>query len=433
MEQVELFKVLDFWNYWNNDLEESYYRSEYLWKIWEFKKIDENIVLKWIRRSWKSTLLSIEIESLIKSWVKKENILFINFEEPYFFWKLDLNLLEKIWETYNYYIEPDKNKKIYIFLDEVQNVEAWEKWVLKFYEKKNIQFFITGSSSKLLSKEFSTALAWRHLSINVYPLSFKEMLSFKGINITNKLDIVRKEKQIRKNFEKYIMYWWFPKIVLNWEKKLIKETLLSYLDTIIIKDIAKRYSIRDIDDLKKLAYYFLSNDTKLFSVNKLWKLWMWSYETIKKYISYFKETYLFFELKKFDYSLKTQLINPKKIYSIDTGFVNLLWYSFSSNIWRYLENIVFMELKRREKEIYYYKEKKECDFVVLEKWKITEAIQVSYSLDDESTKKREVEWLKEVMQKHNLETWYILTYNQEYVISDYEYIIKVIPIWKWLL
>jgi len=359
--------------------------------------------------------------------------LFVNFEEPKFFWNLNLDLLDQIWESYIYYVEPDISKKIYVFLDEVQNVEAWEKWVLKFYEKQDIQFFITWSSSKLLSKEFSTALAWRHLSINVFPLSLKEYLIFNNLKLEKNIDYIRNENKIKKYFEKYINFWWFPKITLLSDEKLIKEELSSYLDTIIIKDISKRYNIWNTEDIKKLAYYFLSNDTKLFSVNKLKNLNLWSYDTIKKYISYFKETYLFFELKKFDYSLKSQLINLKKMYCTDLWFVNLLWFNFSENIWRNLENIVFIELKRRWKEIFYHREKKECDFVINEKWKITEAIQVSYSLENIDTKKREIDWLIDAMITHGLEEWTILTYEEEYEIPDYEFKIKVIPIWKWLL
>ena len=168
-----------------------------------------------------------------------------------------------------------------------------------------------------------------------------------------------------------------------------------------------------------------------------------------------EETYLFFELKKFDYSLKKQLINQSKIYSIDLWFVNLLWFNFIENIWRNLENLVFIELKRRKKEVYYHKKKKECDFVVFDWQKITEAYQVTYSLEDEETKKREIDWLLEAMKEYNLEKWIILTYDEEdeiifpsplrrgvrgevskdtrgEIFTEYKKI-KVLPIWKWML
>jgi predicted AAA+ superfamily ATPase len=145
---------------------------------------------------------------------------------------------------------------------------------------------------------------------------------------------------------------------------LKKEELSTYFDTVIIKDIVKRYKLSNIDDVKKLAYYFLSNNAKLFSINSLKKLNLLAYDTIKKYLSYFEECYLFFEMLKFDYSIKKQLINQKKIYSIDLGFVNLLGFNFSENIGRNLENLVFIELKRLGKQVYYHKSTKECDFVV---------------------------------------------------------------------
>lgn len=438
MKKEELFKVLDFWNYWNSDVKNFNQRNFYLKKIEILKKADENIILKWIRRSGKSTILNLEIKKLLNLWINRKNILFINFEEPKFFWKLNLDLLDEIWETYIYFLEPNIKEKIYIFLDEVQNVEAWEKWVLKFYEKKDVQFFITGSSSKLLSREFSTALAWRYLSLNILPLWFCEFLDFKKIKYKDKKDLILNKNPIKKWFDNYLKFWWFPKItLLNNDEQLIKEELNSYFDTIIIKDIAKRYKIINIEDLKKLAYYFLSNDTKLFSVNKLKNLNLWAYETIKKYIEYFKETYLFFELKKFSYSLKSQMISQKKIYSIDLWFVNLLSFQFSENIWRKLENIVFIELKRRWKEVFYHKEKYECDFIIKEKNKIVEVIQVANDLISPETEKREINWLIDAMKHYSLSDWIILTYETEKEIEiknkNWDFKIKIIPIWKWLL
>ncbi len=433
MKQQDIFKILDFWNYWEKEPNDIFKREKYLEKIDLFKKSGENIVLSWIRRSWKSSILNLEIKKLLEAWVKQKQILFVNLEDPKFFNNLNLDLLDEVWGTYLYYLEPNLDERIYIFLDEVQLIKAWEKWVLKFYEKKNIQFFITWSSSKLLSREFSTALSGRVLQIEVFPLDFKEFLEFKNFWNFDKISLVREENKIKRFFEEYLNFGSFPKVALLDDEKLKKEELNSYFDTIIIKDIAKRYNISNIDEIKKLAYYFLSNDTKFFSVNSLQKMDLWAYDTIKKYLWFLKETYLFFELSKFDYSVKKQLVNLKKIYSIDTWFVNLLWFNFSENIWRNLENLVFVELKRRAKEIYYHKDKKECDFVIFEKNKIVEAIQVSYSLEDNDTKKREIEWLLEAIQIYELDEWLILTYDEEDEIKINSKKIKIIPIYKWLL
>jgi predicted AAA+ superfamily ATPase len=142
---------------------------------------------------------------------------------------------------------------------------------------------------------------------------------------------------------------------------------------------------------------------------------------------------LFFEVFKFDYSLKKQLVNPKKIYSIDLWFVNLLWFNFSENIGRNLENLVFIELQRQWKEVYYHKWKKECDFVVYEWWKIVQVIQANYSLQEEKTRKREIAWLLDVMNEYWLKEGLILTYDEEdeFELENRKIIVK--PTWKWLL
>lgn len=426
----ELINILRIWNYWDNEIEDLSERKEYQKNILNLRNAKEVIVLKGIRRSGKSTLLNLELKTLLKT-TPKENLLFINFEEPRFRNYLNIEFLDYLFEAYLEYLEP--KGKIYLFLDEIQNVEAWEKWVLRHYEKSNIQIYVTGSSSKLLSKEFSTALSGRHFSINVYPLSFKEFLDFKKIDISTKFKLISNEKKIEKEFKEYLKWGGFPKL-LTLKNDLQKKTeLINYYETIILKDIAERNKIKNTEELRNLIYYFLSNNTKLFSLNKLKKLNFGTFETIKNYLENAKDSYLLFELTKFDYSLKKQLVNLKKIYAIDTGFVNNIAFKFSQDIGRILENIVFIELKRRNQEIYYHKEKYECDFVIKERLDITFAIQVTKSLDDEDTKEREIKGLIEACKNYDLKSGLILTENEEgeEIIDDIKVIIK--PVWKWLL
>ena len=277
-------------------------------------------------------------------------------------------------------------------------------------------------------------MAWRYVQLEVFPLSFKEFLNFKSLYLEKQIDILRAEMQIKKYFEEYMKFWAFPKVALLEDEILKKEELKTYFDTIIIKDIVARYNLPNIDEIKKLAYYFLSNNAKLFSVNSLKKMNLWAYDTIKKYLWYFYETYLFFELQKYDYSVKKQLVNPKRIYSIDLWFVNLLWFNFSENIGRNLENLVFIELKRRWKQVYYHKNKKECDFVIVEWLKPVEVIQVTYSLEDEETRKKEIDWILEAMKDYGIKEWLILTYDEEDEIVPGDGLkIKVLPVWKRML
>lgn len=427
-----IIEALNVWNFWNGRVEHFVYRNVYLKKIDLFKSSKEIIVLKGIRRSGKSSLLYLEIESLIKSGVSTENILFVNFEEPKFSNYLDVSLLDAVYESYLEFLNP--KGQIYIFLDEVQVVDGWEKWVLKMYgTHKNVQLYVTGSSSKLLSSEFSTALSGRHLSVDVYPLSFREFLVFKEIIVTKKLDIISKNLEIKKAFSEYLKWGGFPKIS-TLEKELVKKSeLISYYDTIILKDIAQRHSLSYSSDLKKLSLYLLSNVSKLYSINKLKNLNLGAYDTIKKYIEFLKETYVIFDVELYDVSLKKQLINPKKIYCIDTGLLQAVSFRFSEDYGRLLENCVYIELKRRGLEVYYHRQKKECDFVIKGGNSIVSAIQVSASLEDEDTRKREIEGLLDACRTYNLKEGLILTKEEEeeYFIEGVK--ISIVPVYKWLL
>lgn len=427
-----IIEALNVWNFWNGRVEHFVYRNVYLKKIDLFKSSKEIIVLKGIRRSGKSSLLYLEIESLIKSGVSTENILFVNFEEPKFSNYLDVSLLDAVYESYLEFLNP--KGQIYIFLDEVQVVDGWEKWVLKMYEThKNVQLYVTGSSSKLLSSEFSTALSGRHLSVDVYPLSFREFLVFKEIIVTKKLDLISKNLEIKKAFTEYLKWGGFPKIS-TLEKELVKKSeLISYYDTIILKDIIQRHSLSYSSDLKKLSLYLLSNVSKLYSINKLKNLNLGAYDTIKKYIEYLKETYVIFDVELYDVSLKKQLINPKKIYCIDTGLLQAVSFRFSEDYGRLLENCVYVELKRKDLEVYYHRQKKECDFVIKSDNSIVSAIQVSASLEDEDTRKREIEGLLDACRTYNLKEGLILTKEEEeeYFIEGVK--ISIVPVYKWLL
>jgi hypothetical protein len=430
LKKEDLISILKFWNFWKNEPKNIKSRSFYEKQIENLRKTKEVIVLKGIRRCGKSTLLNLEIKNLLTK-VSPENILFINFEEPKFSQDLSLDFLDYIYETYLEYLEP--KGKIYLFLDEIQNIPSWEKWVLRMYEKTDMQIYVTGSSSKLLSSEFSTALSGRHLSIEVYPLSFKEYLSFKGINLSKKADLVFNKIKIKHEFQNFLIWGGFPKVLAQESDLNKKNELIAYYETIILKDISKRYNISNLSDLKNLSFYLMSNIAKFYSVNNLKNLNLGAYDTIKKYLDYLKETYLIFDLDLFDYSVKKQLVNPKKIYSIDTGFINAISFKFSEDIGRILENLVFIELKRRGKEIYYHKEKFECDFLVKEGLDIDQVIQVTKSLNDEEAKKREFKGLLEAIKKYNLKEGLILTEDEEGVEIVDELKVKIIPIWKWLL
>ena len=192
-------------------------------------------------------------------------------------------------------------------------------------------------------------------------------------------------------------------------------------------------NIRNNTDIYNLLYYLITNASKEFSLNTLSKITQLSVDTVKEYIEYATFSYLLFIVNKYDYSLKKQLVNPKKIYCIDTGLANSISFKFSEDKGRLLENLVFIELKRRGKEIFYHKGKKECDFVIREGLDIVEAIQVTTSLEDYETRKREISGLKDALKTYNLKEGLILTEDEEEVIEEDGFKIMVKPIWKFML
>lgn len=431
MNNEKIFEILNDWNYWNYKIPKYYSRNVYENLITEYDFTDEITIIKGIRRSGKSTLLVNHIKNLMSKGVKKEEILFVNFEDPRFGEELTSEILDKILETYKEYINNDSPP--YIFLDEIQNVSYWEKWVRTIYElKKAKKVYVTGSSSKLLSKEFGTSLSGRFLDLEVSTLSFKEFLSFNEEKIPNNKEIITNKIKYKKYFNRYLEIGGFPKIILS-EDNLRKKEIIIYYETIILKDIVARYNLKNYDNVKKVATYLISNIAKPMNLNNIKTSLNISYELVDKYFEYLKDTYLVYELNKFDYSLKKQYSSSKKVYSSDISFINNIGFKFSEDLGRALENIVFLELKRNYDEIYYHQNNQECDFIIKEELKITQAIQVTDNLNDEKTRKREIDGLMEAMKTYNLKEGLILTKDEEKDFEQDGFKIKVKPIWKWLL
>lgn len=373
-------------------------------------------VVTGIRRCGKSTLMKLISRNY-------KNYCYLNFEDERLidFSFADFNnMLELFYEMYG-------NKPDAFFFDEIQNIYGWEKFARRmFNEGKKI--FITGSNAKLLSSEFSTSLTGRYIKKELLPFSFTEFLRFKSIDIEKNLT-TSKKAELKKHFNEYMKTGGFPEYV---ESKNKIEISQLYQD-ILIKDLIVRFGIRDTKSFRELSLYLLSNISSLYSYNNLSKLLnIKSTNSVKNYINFFEEAYLFFSLPKYEYSLKKQIIQNKKIYSIDTGIFNAVSYSFSENRGKQLENVVFLELKRRDNELYYYKNKSECDFIITEGNKPVIAIQVTEEFNKEN-KEREINGLKEAMVNLKIKQGLVLTYDQYEEIETENGKIRIIPIWYWIL
>ncbi len=233
-------------------------------------------------------------------------------------------------------------------------------------------------------------------------------------------------------FNDYLTTGGFPKVV-SLGSDLRRQEILSYYETIILKDIVARHNLKNYDSVKKVALYLLSNIAKPFNLNKVRTSLSLSYELTDKYFEYLKDTFLLSEIYQYDHSIKKQFANRRKVYCIDNGILSHVAFRVSEDYGRYLESLVFVELIRREKEVYFHQQKKECDFIIKQGLQITQAIQVSRSLQDQHTKTREIAGLMEAMKSYGLQEGLILTEDEEYEIDSDGLKITVKPVWKWLL
>jgi len=269
----------------------------------------------------------------------------------------------------------------------------------------------------MLSKELGTKLTGRHLRYELFPFSYSEYLTYKNI------------KPGLQSFQRYFEEGGFPGYLQYGDPAILRELFSD----IIMRDIIVRYGLRTEKVIKDLALFLVTNVGKEITYNSLKKLFdVGSTSTIISMISYLEDSYLFFTVPRFDYSLKSQIRNPKKIYAIDTGLIKANTASFSRDDGRLLENIVFLELKRKDNDVFYYNKQKECDFVVRDKQKEFSAIQVCADLTEEN-KSREINGLLEAMQYLKLTTGTILTLQQEDTFQVENKTITILPVWKWLM
>ncbi len=399
------------------------------------QKTNKIITLSGPRRSGK-TYYFYQIINKLKEKIDFSRIVYINFEDDRLF-PLAVKDLDDLIEAYFELYPENKTKEIYCFFDEIQNIDNWEIFIRRIYDKEKAKIFLTGSSSKLLSKEIATSLRGRTLNYQIFPLSFKEFLNFKGVKLDKNFAYSQIRFRIKKLFQEYAVYGGFPEVVLESDDLKIA-VLKNYYDLIIYRDLVERFAVRNTIFLKSLSKYLLTNFSAPFSINSYYqsleKPLRPAKETVLEYLSYLQEIELVFLAPIFSYSLKTQQVNPKKNYVVDNGLRNAVCFRFSEDFGRLLENLVFIELKRRNKEIYYYKQKQECDFVVMNNLKASRAIQVTQELN-KNNREREVGGLIEAMQKYNIGQGLVLVQDlkkeTKEKINSKE--IKFVSLWKWLL
>lgn len=391
MTTAEIITILEKWNFWNQKIDAGFRRESCLKKLNKLLAMTEVVALTGVRRSGKSTLILQIIEELIAKGVNPQNTLYVNFEEPNFYDSLNVKFLSKIFDAYMEFFDP--KEKVYIFLDEVQLVKEWERFVAALYDRRvNVKIFVTGSSSNFLMEEISTLLSGRYVSEVIYPLSFAEFLDFKK----EKYSPLIKRPKLYNYLREYIEFGGFPKVVVEKEKYNKKTLLVEYFNSILERDILFRHRIKNEKDIKEIAGFALANISSRISTYKIEKAFRISNPNARRYFEYFQESFMLQFATFFSYSVKKQTYNPQKVFCIDTGLRNAVSFKFSEDIGKLLENMVYLELLRKKETPYYWEGKGEIDFVLRRGHKVSELINVCYSLNAQSLE-REIKSLEEGM------------------------------------
>lgn len=434
MNKNELIEILNDWNFWKHDLDIGVIREDYLTKVRRFLNTNQVLTITGPRRAGKSFLMRQAAHALTAEGVHKANLLMVNLEDPRFT-QLDAALLGQLYETYLEFLAPKGPS--YLFLDEIQEIDGWEKWVRAMHELRKAKLIISGSNAKLLSRELGTLLTGRHLDVTVFPLSFREFLQFHGVSVTDRLDAAQHRVAIQGLLRQYLESGAFPEVALSEQKK---EILLSYFEDLVNKDLLRRFRIRKPQELRALVKFYLSHVATLTTCHSLEKFLNISAGTIEKFSDYLEQVYLVFFLKRFSFKVREQEKNPKKVYAIDPGLSNAVGFRFSENIGRLAENAVFLELRRRqalrpELELYYWKDvhHREVDFVLKEGARVTQLIQVCWNVEEIKTKERELRSLAKAMKELRADQALVVTETHEATEALKSQGVRFVPLWKWLL
>jgi predicted AAA+ superfamily ATPase len=437
MEKARMVEVLSKWNFWSRDLEVGILRRDYVDALLKFAKAGKIVSIVGVRRSGKTTLMKQMAKLLMDEGTNRGDLLIVNFEEPEFV-GADVGLLQRMYEAYLEIVKPAG--KPFVFLDEIQNVDGWERFVRSLNERGEAFVTVSGSSSKLLSRELASVLTGRQIYFEVLPLSFKEFLSFKGMEIREAKDVLLNSLGIKRLFREYMEIGGFPEVVLSEDPDFRTRTLRSYYEDILGRDVVERFGVRKPDKLRALARFYLTNVSSPVSFRRISGSIQLPTETVRRFSSYLETANLVFFVKRFSWSVKEQENSPRKVYSIDVGLSNAIGFRFRENLGKLAENLVALELRRRQVqhpdlEFFYWKDETqlEVDFVIKEGLRVQGLLQVCWDPSEEGTRRRELRGLVKAMDEFELHEGLVLTedFEGEEKVKGKKILYK--PVWSWLL
>lgn len=403
-----------------------------------FDYLDSELIvtISGVRRSGKTYLL-YQISEYLKNKIPPQNIVFINFEDDRLLPLTKKDLPELI-KVYRQNFQADQRYKLYFLLDEIHYLPEWEITLRRLYDKeRDIKFIITGSTSKLTPQDIASSLRGRTLSFRNYPFSFKEFLRLKGLFPKKNIEFTKEKDEVIRALKEYMEYGGFPQVI---KEKRKAEILREYYHSIMYRDIIERYSIRNIVLFENFLKLLIQSTSSPVSYGKMVDFFKSigirvSKNTLIEYFRYIRDAFLAFEVPIFSYKIKDQIQYPRKLYLIDTGLRNALSFRHSEDTGRLAENIVFLELLRKNREIFYWKDQAhhEVDFLIKEGLVIKEAIQVCWNIYHDKTFNREVRSLIKALKEFSLKEGYIITEDLKEDKNINGHLIKFRPLWLWLI
>ncbi len=426
-----MIEILYKWNRWGeNDLKSGIPR-QITPHILPYLHTPEIIVLIGSRRSGKSTIFYQIMDALEQEGVPKQAMLHLNFEEPKLIPFLHLKGLDEIYEAYREHIFPEG--KVFLFLDEIQNISEWERWVRARNQTEDIKIFITGSSAKLMSREIATVLTGRHLTFEISPLNFAEYLEFKQIPCPKHQLPMAAAAPIRKALNDYQEWGGFPAVALAQTSKHKERILIEYFDDILYKDIVLRHRLRDPVLLRNLAVHLLTQTGNLNSFQRLANTFQISTDAATSYCQYLQESFLIESVSFFSLKAAIRQRHPQKIYAIDLGLRNAISFAHSADDGRLVESLVYHHLRRLfGNHVFYWSEMHEIDFLIREGNTITQIWQVvSEKLDDPKVFKREIQAIEEAKKIFPKAEAFLVAKTLPEQLSNLP--CKIIPLWLLLL
>jgi predicted AAA+ superfamily ATPase len=397
------------------------------------------------RRAGKTYQMFSIIKALVEKGISKENILYVNFEHERLS-NLKAEDLREMMEVYYELFKPEG--KAYLFLDEIQRVDNWEAWVRRIHESKESHIYISGSSSKLLSKEIATQLRGRSIDFIIFPFSFREFLRAKKLEVddVNSFRYSEKFGKLVALLKEYLEFGAYPEVVLENNEEIKVKILRSYYNAVFYRDLVDRFGIENLSLLDTFLKYCLKNVAKYFSISKIYNYfksigYKCSKQTLLDYLEFSKNVFFFFPIEIFSYSLKEKKQYPRKMYAVDNGMVTAIYPEMKGEAGKLMENLVAIELFRRSElnekfEVYYWREygkKNEVDFVIKKDFSVQQLIQVTYASSKDEIEKREVKALIKASELLKCKDLLCITWDYEDEIKAENKKIVFKPLWKWLI